>query len=86
MSSYVPIDCNDYDFLEIACMDGYQVEVKIDSGTLIGVATGLETRFGEEYLTIQVSGGLVETIRIDRIVSLEVLTEPARFRRHDFIA
>lgn len=26
-SKYSPIDCGDYDYLEIACMDRYDVEV-----------------------------------------------------------
>lgn len=86
MSAYKPIDCSDYDFLEIACMDGYDIEVKLESGTLRGYARGLEIRSGEEFLRIQTQNDNLEDIRVDRIREIRVLSTPARFARHVFAA
>ena len=60
MTDYTPIDCGDYDYLEIACMDRYEIEVAHAGGLLVGVADGLETRNGEEFLCVRLgtrSGG-----------------------------
>lgn len=86
MSEYKPIDCNDYDFLEIACMDHYDVDVILDSGNIRGNAQALEVRSGEEYLRIRTRDGVYEDIRVDRIRELHVLSAKARFRKHIFDA
>ena len=83
MKPYRPIDCSAYDFLEIACMDRYNVELRLDSETISGVAAGLEARDGQEFLIITTSAG-DELIRVDRIRRMTVLTRPARFEVHDF--
>ncbi len=36
MTDYSPIACDDYDFLEIACMDQYRVELTLDAGEFAG--------------------------------------------------
>ncbi|HNP65254.1 MAG TPA: Rho-binding antiterminator [Woeseiaceae bacterium] len=84
MTDYTPIDCSDYDYLEIACMDRYEIEVTHVAGSLAGVADGLETRKGEEFLCVRTGAQVVEAIRVDRILGLRVLSDPARFRRHRF--
>ena len=84
MSDYKPIDCSDYDFLEIACMDGYDIEVTLESGTIRGHARGLEIRSGEEFLRIRMHNDKVEDIRVDRIREIHVLSKRARFRKHVF--
>lgn len=84
MSSYQPIDCGDYDFLEIACMDRLEIELTIDSGTTRGIAEGLESSLGEEFLLIRTPDEQVEKIRIDRISEIHVISKVARFRCHRF--
>ncbi len=84
MSDYVPIACGDYDYLEIACMDQYEVDLEIASGSKRGIAKRLETLSGEEYLWIAKSDGCEEAIRADQIERLIVLTRPARFTEHQF--
>lgn len=86
MSDYQPIDCNDYDFLEIACMDRYEVEVQLDSETVVGTADGLETTSGAEYLCLRVRDEQIEKVRIDRIQRIDVITRPARFEHHEFLS
>ena len=84
MSNYQPIDCNDYDYLEIACLDRYDLKVLLESETKIGAAGGLETHAGAEYLCLQVGDGQIEKVRIDQIQRIDVITRPARFEFHEF--
>lgn len=82
--NYVPIPCGDYEMLEIACMDGYEVEVRTDGSTIVGRAETLDVRAGEEFLVVRPAGGACDTIRVDRIRHLVVRTRPARFESHTF--
>lgn len=84
MTDYKPIDCSDYDYLEIACMDRYEIELTHTGGTLVGVADGLETRDGEEFLSVRIGAEAIKAVRIDFIQELRVLTDTARFRQHRF--
>ena len=81
---YQPIDCGDYDLLEIACLDAYTVEIRTDDGIVSGIAAGLRTSNGEEFLQLRSADGNEEVVRIDRIRTLTVLTRPARFEQHTF--
>ena len=81
---YQPIDCGDYDRLEIAIMDRYDVELDLGDQVVVGHASRLETRDGEEFFWIRQSSGREEPIRIDRICRMTVLTRPARFHYHAF--
>lgn len=83
MTEYRPIDCGAYDYLEIACMDNYRIDLQLEDGVVSGTADGLETRDGQEFLRIT-THTRTELIRIDRIRRMIVLTHPARFASHDF--
>jgi len=83
MTEYRPIDCGAYDYLEIACMDRYRVDIQLENEALSGTADGLETRDGQEFLRITTPTG-AEIIRIDQIRRMTVLSRPARFESHDF--
>lgn len=84
MTEYRPIDCGAYDYLEIACMERYCVDLQLDNETLSGTADGLETRDGQEFLRITTQTGAAEIVRIDRIRRMTVLSRPARFESHNF--
>lgn len=84
VNKYLPIDCGDYDMLEIACMDHYQVELQLDNEVASGIAERLETRDGQEFLWLQNPAGQAEPIRIDRIRVMTVHSRPARFESHRF--
>jgi transcriptional antiterminator Rof (Rho-off) len=84
VDNYVPIPCGDYEMLEIACMDGYEVEVHTDGRTIVGRADTLNVRSGEEFFVVRLTGGVHDTIRVDRIRCLVVRTRPARFSTHKF--
>ncbi|MGI9234122.1 MAG: Rho-binding antiterminator [Woeseiaceae bacterium] len=84
MSKYEPINCSHYDMLEIACMDQYEIELQLDDGCARGVAERLETRDQQEFLHLRKNTGHEDAIRVDRIRSMSVLSQPARFEFHDF--
>ena len=86
MSDYVPIACGDYDYLEIACMDRYEIDLEMAVESTRGIAKRLETRSGEEHLWIERRDGSEEAIRVDRIKRMIVITRPARFTEYLFTA
>ncbi len=83
MADSTPISCDHYDYLEIACMDGYELEVELDGDALVGIANTLKAKDGLEYLVLKV-GDEERWVPVNRIQRIRVLTEPARFREHRF--
>jgi len=84
---YVPISCADYETLEIACMDRYDVELTTrDGGTVVGRAADLAVRAPAEFLVLRHDNGTTEDIRVDQIRHMAVLTRPCRFDDHTFAA
>lgn len=83
MTDSTPISCDHYDYLEIACMDGYQLAVELDGDSLIGIAKTLKAKNGLEYLVLKVDDE-EHWVPVNRIQRIRVLTEPARFREHQF--
>ena len=84
MGNYTPIDCGDYDILEVVCLDRNKIELETASQTLRGTATGLVINAGAEYLLLGGNDGSTENVRIDHIRKLTVLSRPARFEHHVF--
>jgi Rho-binding antiterminator len=65
---YVPISCADYEAFEIACMDGYAVELTMRDGRrVVGKAVDLAVRPPEEFLVIRHDDGTTEDIRVDQV-------------------
>lgn len=83
-TKYSPINCADYDYLEIACMDQYDVEILSQGETFHGIAENLEVVTGEEFLVLNISDSSQVTIRIDLIDHLRVTSRPCRFQEHAF--
>lgn len=80
-----PIACELHDHLEIACLYRYQVRVHLNNGEIHeGIATTTKTLPGKiELLVIQTSDKLLE-LPMHLMVALDVLTEPANFKRLKF--
>ena len=73
---YKPIDCNLYDYLEIACLHRYEVKLQLRDGSVVhGFARTTKTQKDGEYLMVDESTEL----RLDQISQLEVLSEPRSF-------
>lgn len=85
MKPYTPIDCGDYDYIEIACMDRYEVDVIARDDRLIhGVAVDTETNDTGEYLILQTPNNGSERVRVDQIRRIVVRSENRRFDERRF--
>lgn len=83
--NYTPIDCNLYDYVEIACMYRYPVRVATTDGA---IATGLaiDTLIDKdkaEYLKLAVDGE-ERLVRLDTLTALEPLAPNAKFGKVRF--
>lgn len=66
---YVPINCDDYDNLELACQHHLELKIKMKDGENIkGVAKDLQLKKKVEYLIIDIHGEERE-IRLDYIIN-----------------
>jgi len=79
MATYEPIDCGHYDYLEIACMDRYELVLQLDDKDLCGTAVDVSAVDAEEFLTLQHDDGSESAVRVDQIRHVKVVTRPARF-------
>lgn len=66
---YQPINCDDYDNLELACQHRLTLDLKLRGGEAItGMAKDLFLKKSVEYLVVDTSDGVHE-LRLDRIAS-----------------
>lgn len=66
---YQPINCDDYDHLELACQHHLQLKLTLRSGeTLKAEAADLVLRKKVEYLVVE-SAGEQQEVRLDNIES-----------------
>ncbi len=86
---YTPIDCNLYDYVEIACLYRYPVRIATTTGDIVtGTAATTTIDRDEngdkvEYLELDVDGSPAR-IRLDSLSVLEPLVEDARFGKVRF--
>ncbi|MGF1870149.1 Rho-binding antiterminator [Photobacterium indicum] len=80
MSDYQPIQCQRYDFIEIACMRRYLLSIELnDETTLVGTAIDTKTQADKtEWLIIE-QDGQSQSIRLDTIIAITPLTANAEF-------
>ncbi len=83
--NYIPIDCNLYDYVEIACMYRYPVRVATTGGEIVtGVAVDTVIDSDKvEFLALDVDGARRQ-VRLDTVASLEPLDINARFGKVRF--
>ncbi|MEX9252915.1 Rho-binding antiterminator [Pseudenterobacter timonensis] len=67
--TYQPINCDDYDNLEIACMHHLVLSLQLKDGEMLEAkASDLVLRKNVEYLVVEESGATRE-LRLDKIAS-----------------
>lgn len=67
--SYQPINCDDYDNLELACQNHLVLALELKDGELLKAkASDLVSRKNVEYLVVEASGESRE-LRLDKIAS-----------------
>ena len=82
---YTPIDCNLYDYIEIACMYRYPVRVATSDGAIV-TGLAIDTVIDNdkaEYLKLDVDGAQ-RLVRLDRLAALEPLAANAKFGKIRF--
>ncbi|NUT77982.1 transcriptional antiterminator [Pseudomonas sp. C1C7] len=82
MNTYQPMNCDLYDYLEIACMRGYRLNVELHDGSCLE-AKALTTRTAsskEEFLLLESADGQQE-IRLDQLLAITPLDANAQFGR-----
>ena len=82
MSTYRPLDCDLYDYLELACLHGYRLQIELVEGPSF-VARALDTRTApskEEFLLLQTEDGQRE-VRLDQLRAITPLDPDASFGR-----
>ncbi|MCT4705122.1 Rho-binding antiterminator [Enterobacteriaceae bacterium H11S18] len=67
--AYQPINCDDYDNLELACQQNLLLTLELKSGEVLKAkASDLVSRKNVEYLIIDDAGSTLE-VRLDKIAS-----------------
>jgi len=86
MSAYQPIACHKHDYLEIACLKAYRLELLLISGERIkGVAKTTSSQNQQEFLLFETNSNSEQMIRLDHIKVLSVLNNNADFQTIQFI-
>ncbi len=82
MDDYQPLACDLYDYLEIACMHCYQLDIElVDGSRLQGQALTTETKASEgEFLLLRTTAG-EQRLRMDRLLAITPLDAGASFGR-----
>ena len=80
----MPIGCADYEYIEIACMDRYLLEIVKDDGRIRGVAVNTEVNDTGEYLIVQLDDNSRDTVRVDLIKQIIVVSKNRRFDERTF--
>ena len=82
MDDYQPLACDLYDYLEIACMHRYQLDIElVDGSHLQGQALSTETTASkEEFLLLRTTAG-EQRLRMDRLRAITPLDAGASFGR-----
>ncbi|MGE6454072.1 Rho-binding antiterminator [Shewanella baltica] len=82
MSDYKMIPCEHYDYVELACLRGYQLKIElIDDTQCQGQAITTQTRADKtEWLVIQQQQNK-QSLRLDHIVAITPVDVNAEFGR-----
>ncbi|MDX9874635.1 MAG: Rho-binding antiterminator [Spongiibacteraceae bacterium] len=82
MEQYQPISCDLHDYLEIACMHHYRLQIETTDGELFAAEalTIMTTADQQEFLLLEGADGQLE-IRLDRLLAITALQPHASFGR-----
>ena len=79
--AYQPIQCEIYDYIEIACLCHYSLAIETQDGeNLIGTAQTTSIFNKEEFLVFKNAKGELQKIRLDKIKSITALDDNAKFK------
>ena len=79
-ANYSPIQCQIYDYIEIACMRHYLLNIVLKSGdTINGTAITTKIKNQQEFIVINNKSNQEQAIRLDLVHSIQPLDENAEF-------
>ncbi len=79
---YSPIQCQIYDYIEIACMRHYLLDIELTSGeTITGKAMTTKIENKQEFMVIETKNSEKQEIRLDLVNSIKPLDDNAEFGR-----
>lgn len=79
--NYSPIQCQIYDYIEIACMRHYNLDIELKSGEIItGKAITTKVKNKQEFIVIETTKDQEKQIRLDLVNSIQPLDDNAEFR------
>lgn len=87
MKAYQPLNCELHDYLEIACMHGYNLKIEMIDGQGFVDARALTTRTApskEEFLVLHNASGQFE-LRLDQLLAITPLDTNASFGRIELV-
>jgi len=82
MKTYQPLNCDQHDYLEIACLYGYTLDIELTDGQRL-TARAITTRTAstrEEFFDVETAEGRLE-IRLDQLLAITPQDHNARFGR-----
>ncbi|AHL32338.1 transcriptional antiterminator [Pseudomonas brassicacearum] len=82
MNTYRTLNCDLHDYLEIACLYGYTLDIELTDGQRL-TARAITTRTArtwEEFLDVKTAEGRLE-IRLDQLLAITPQEQNARFGR-----
>ena len=82
MNTYKPLHCGLHDYLEIACLCGYTLDIELTDGQRL-TARAINTRTSstqEEFLEVETTDGSQE-MRLDQLLAIMPMDSNARFGR-----
>ncbi|MHA6790735.1 Rho-binding antiterminator [Pseudomonas bijieensis] len=82
MDTYRPLHCDLHDYLEIACLFGYTLDIELTDGQRL-TARAITTRTActrEEFLEVETAHARLE-IRLDHLLAITPRDNNARFGR-----
>ena len=78
MNTYRPMNCDLHDYLEIACLRGYRLDIELHDGSrLLTTRTSSDK---EEFLRLETADGQQE-VRLDHLLAITPLDANAQFGR-----
>ena len=81
-NNYSPIQCQLYDYIEIACMRHYQLDIELTSReTITGKAITTKIKDRQEFIVIETENNKKQEIRLDLVKSIKPQDENAEFGR-----
>lgn len=79
------ITCEQYDYLEMACLFGYQVRVMLrNNQCVVGITSTTQVNAHRQEELVLLIDGHTRSVLIDDLVRLDVLTPNAKFNHVEF--